>query len=242
MDNDTNTSATQAHTTMAARLRYLIVTMRKSQAEFARLIQVDPGNLSKMLRGTTRLSAKMIDRIAANTGCSVQWLMYGTDLPFGKEEAVPKVETPQSPGGQLTLAPDGSKGGAPVYDIDVTAGACELSQMFTQDRVIGWLNMPNLTPGLPLVHVSGDSMAPRIVNGSYVQIRPVAVDRPIFWGQTYVVVLEDYRMVKIVRRHPDPAMVILHSLNPDFDDMEIQRSEIRGLFLVEAVFNFDLLA
>lgn len=240
MTDNRNEITTVSHTTVSDRLRYLIVTLRKSQAEFARLIQVDPGNLSKMLTGRTRLSSKMLDRIASNTGCSLQWLMYGTDVPFAKEGNAGMKEIEKS--GSEQISTDASQGGAPVYDIDVTAGAMELSRMFTQDRVIGWLNMPNLTPGLPLVRVSGESMKPRISDGSYVQIRQVAVSGTIFWGQTYVVVLDDYRMVKILRRHSNPSMVILHSLNPDYDDMEVLRTEIRNLFIVEAVFNYDVLA
>ena len=58
MTETNNSENTQS--TIAERLRLLIVTMRKSQAEFAKLISVDPGNLSKMLTGRTRLSSKML--------------------------------------------------------------------------------------------------------------------------------------------------------------------------------------
>ncbi|MGM9853450.1 MAG: helix-turn-helix transcriptional regulator [Muribaculaceae bacterium] len=236
MTETKNSENTQS--TVAERLRLLIVTMRKSQVEFAKLIGVDPGNLSKMLAGRTRLSSKMLDRIASNTGCSLQWLMYGTDVPFPREtENVTVLEH----GGEKTCMPEG-RSGAPVYDIDVTAGAEPLAREFTNDRIIGWLNMPNLSAATPIVRVSGDSMVPRIQNGSFIQIRPVSLDSPLYWGATYVIVLDDYRMVKVVRRNPDPSMVTLHSINTEYDDMEIDRSLIRGLFIVQSVFNFDVLS
>lgn len=65
--------------------------------------------------------------------------------------------------------------------------------------------------------------------------------RNIYWGQIYVVVMEDYRMVKTVRRHHDQSKVILHSINPDYDDMEVDRRDIIALYLVEAILNYSVL-
>ena len=47
-------------------------------------------------------------------------------------------------------------------------------------------------------------------------------------------------MVKNLRRHPDENMVILHSANPNYDDMEISRNEILDLYLVESIINYDI--
>ena len=52
--------------------------------------------------------------------------------------------------------------------------------------------------------------------------------------------LDDYRMVKYVRRNSNPAMVTLHSENPAYDDMEVLRDEIRDLMFVQAVLHFDV--
>ena len=54
-----------------------------------------------------------------------------------------------------------------------------------------------------------------------------------------MVVLADYRLVKYVRRNPDPAMVTLVSANPEYDDIDVRRSDIEGLYLVENVINHD---
>ena len=84
-------------------------------------------------------------------------------------------------------------------------------------------------------------MSPTIQNGGYIAIRPIRDTSVIFWGQIYVVVLDDYRLVKFVRRcTSDPSMVILHSDNAAYDDMEIRRADIRSLFIVDAILNFDL--
>lgn len=239
----------QDNNTVIDRLRYLIEVMHKTQQDFARLIGIDPSNMSKILSGQQRLTVRMARRIVANTGVSESWLFDGEDVPFPR--AVPDTPRTLTDGAHVTRIDDDGPveaaavipgAGAPVYDVDVTAGAAELSEMFTQDRIVGYLDVPQLTSRHPVVRVSGDSMLPRIRNGSYVQIRPVSDSSVIFWGNIYVVVLDDYRMVKVVRRHPDPEMVILHSFNPEYDDMEIPRRSIRKLYFVESVLNYDILA
>ena len=90
-----------------------------------------------------------------------------------------------------------------------------------------------------VVRVSGNSMEPVIHNGDYVALRELSNMQQIFWGQIYVVMLDDYRLLKFVRRHPDPQMVILRSANPDYDDMEIARADIRELMLVQHILHLE---
>ena len=92
------------------------------------------------------------------------------------------------------------------------------------------------------MRVSGNSMVPKLNPGCFISIRPISLDAPISWGQIYVVVLPDYRLVKYVRRNADPELITLHSANPDYDDIEVRRSDIEGLYLVENVINHDFLA
>ena len=61
----------------------------------------------------------------------------------------------------------------------------------------------------------------------------------IFWGQIYVVLLEDYRMVKYVRKHENPNRVILRSENKEYDDIEIEKRDICDLFIVENIIRID---
>lgn len=215
------------------RIRYLIKLSRRTQAQFSRLIDVDPSNISKLLSGRIPVTDGLINRMVVNLGVSKDWLKYGTDVPFAKGE---HVRTVASDDGSVSL----SGNGAPVYDIDVTAGFGELSRMFTDERIIGRLDMPQINPECPIVRVSGDSMSPRINNGSFISIRPIGSGSPLFWGQIYVVVMEDYRMVKFVRRHPDPDMIILHSANPAYDDMEIPRRSVLQFYIVESILNYDI--
>lgn len=219
--------------TVIDRIKYLLKLIRKNQAQFSELVGINPSNISKVLSGKIPVSDALVNRIVVNLGVSKQWLVNGTDVPFPRSEGPSTVVN----GHAMTA---GDSDGAPVYDIDVTAGCASLSRMLTSEHIVGRLAIPGLNPALPIVKVSGNSMSPRIRNGAYVSIRPVGLDAPIFWGQIYVVLLDDYRMVKYVRHHPDPEKIILHSENPDFDDIVIARKNVVGLFLVESILNYEI--
>lgn len=210
------------------RIKYLVKLMRMTQAQFAARMGVDPAAVSRVVKGKAAPNDAFINRIVVNFGVSKDWLTSGSDVPFPR-------------GGHSSEQPRRAEG-APVYNIDVTAGTTPLSRMFTDERIIGRVNLPGLNPELPIVRVSGNSMQPRLNPGCYISIRQVRLDGTISWGQIYVVVLPDFRVVKYVRRNPDPAKVTLHSENPDYDDIEVNRSDIEGLYLVENVINHDFLS
>ena len=206
------------------RLRELIGRNGISQAEFARRIGMDPSNLSKHLNGHLPVSESLLNRVVVEMGVSKEWL---------------KGSSPADPDRSIARMQDVALSGTPVYDIDVTAGFAELSRMFTNDRVVGYINLPQISPDCAVVRVSGDSMQPLVNNESLVAISREDSRGNIFWGQMYVVVLDDYRMVKFVRRHEDDDKVVLRSAYPDYDDMVVDRKSIRSMYLVETVVNIS---
>lgn len=224
------------------RIRFLIDTMGMSQGQFARRLGIDPANISKHLNGRLPITKGLVNRIAADMGVSKHWLASGEGVPFPKSAdggSGGGVGLPMGEGRALANPP-AADNAIPVYDIDVTAGSRELSREFTSDRIIGYVNIPEVRRGTSIVRVNGDSMMPAICDGAFVAIRPVTDASCIFWGQIYVVVLDDFRVVKYVRRHPDPSWVILRSENPLYDDMEIERSKIRKLYIVESILNVKI--
>ncbi len=220
------------------RLRHLIGTSGMTQAQFARRIGVDPTNLSKYLSRKIPLTDGVINKVVVNLGVSKNWLVDGSDVPYPRQDEPVVIEAAEP----VVVHEQQGRRGAPVYDIDVTAGCMELSRMLTIDRIQGYIDLPRLDPDCVIVKVNGDSMEPVVRNGGLISIRPIMNFRNIFWGRIYVVVMEDYRMVKYLRRHDDPRMVVLHSANPEYDDMEVAREDIQGLFLVEAVVHCELMS
>lgn len=228
--------------TIHDRIRYLMTSRRLSQASFGRMLGVDAAYVSKVLSGRLTLTEGFINKIVVDMGVSKQWLKHGTDTPYAKPLHITTIDTDTPVAIDPSVTPAaavGDRTGIAVYDIDVTAGSTPLSRMLTHDRIMGYVDMPQINSDCLIVRVSGDSMKPTIANGSFIAIRPVGVSGVIFWGQIYVVVTDNYRMVKYLRRHDNPDYVILHSDNPDYDDIEMPRSDIQGLYLVETVINYD---
>ena len=215
-----------------ARIKYLMKEMGVRQVQFAERIGVDTSNLSKYLNAHMPLSDSFLNRLVVNLGVSKQWLLDGTDLPFAK--AVPRVEAPvAAPGTAVAI-------GTPVYDVDATAGvASGRSDLFASESIVGWVNLPNMSPDCRIVRVSGDSMAPVISDGDFIAVREVSNLSQIYWGQIYVIQLDDFRVVKYVRRHSDPNMVVLRSENPNYDDMDVLRTDIHELLLVQHILHLN---
>ena len=54
-----------------------------------------------------------------------------------------------------------------------------------------------------------------------------------------MLLLDDYRLVKYVRKHENPEMVTLRSANPNYDDMEVMRRDIREMMFVHNILHID---
>lgn len=229
--------APEASASIIDRVRYLQLLSRKNQMQFAHAVGVDPSSMSKILSGRNPVGQSFINRVVVNLGVSKDWLMTGQGVPFPR---VPQVNP--DPYRSLTDLNTPKPKGAPVYNIEASAGPTPITRAFTTENVIGYLDMPGIDPRNPLVRVNGDSMVPTIPNGSYISIREIVDPSLIYWGAIYLVQLEDYRMVKMVRRHEDPEKMILHSVNSDYDDIEVERRQVVKLFLVENVVNWSSLA
>ncbi len=216
------------------RVRYIMQLRRLSQRQLASILKLDPSNLSKVMNNKLPFTEGLINRMVVDLGLSKVWLRDGEGLPFDKPSCAREIVLNRPIETMMAV------GGTPVYDIDVTAGCRDLAKVFGEVNPVGTINLPGISPDSNLVKVRGDSMCPRICNGGYVAIRPIADRRNIFWGQIYVVELDEFRLVKYLRRHPDPEMVILHSDNPAYDDMDVLRSDIKRLYMVEAIINYEV--
>lgn len=220
---------------IALRIKELIKEMGVSQNEFASRIGTDCSNFSKQINGKLAITSVLTNKIIVELGISKEWLIEGKGEKY-KVSATTNSKTITLPT-NIIRTTDAT--GAKVYDIDVTAGPSGRSLMFSSEQVIGSINVPFINPENYIVKVSGDSMSPVINNGDMLAIREVKNLSLIFWGQIYVVLLDDYRMVKYIRKHENPDLVILKSANKDYDDIEIPKDEIRALFVVENIIRFD---
>lgn len=217
-----------------SRIKYLISQEGVTQNEFALRIEMNASNLSKHLTGKLPINDSLLNKIVVNLGVSKSWLKDGADVPYAKNCCtIPMIAVEN---GSISQT---AKQGTPVYDIDVTAGQLSRGIMFADENVIGRINIPGIPDNCRVVKVSGDSMTPVINNGDYIAVRELYNPDLIFWGQIYVVILDDYRMVKYVRKNTDPGMVTLRSENHNYDDIEISREDIREMMIVHNIIHVD---
>lgn len=212
-----------------SRIRYLMSENGMKQNAFAARIGTDVSNFSKSLNGKLPISDALLNKIVVALGISKLWLAEGEGVPYSKPTAPDALTVKHLPEG----------GAIPIYDIDVTAGGLSREMMFADDRVVGHVSVPGINRNCKIVKVSGDSMQPVISNGDYIAVQEVTDSSIIYWGQIYVVLLDDYRMVKYLRRNADSTMVTLRSANPAYDDIDLPRSAIRSLFFVHHILHID---
>lgn len=216
-----------------SRIRHIMQLKHLSQSQLAKTIGIDASNVSKYLSGRLPVSEALLNRIVVNLNVSKDWLRDGKGLPFDKVSRAIAVSS-----GEVVVSCINE--GIPVYDIDVAAGCTEMSRAFIEENVIGRLNFPNLNPDWIVVRAKGDSMMPKINNGGYVAFLPQSDLQNILWGQIYVVVMENRRVVKYVRRHQeDPSKVVLRSENRNYDDMDVALGDICALYVVERIINIQ---
>ncbi len=129
-----------------------------------------------------------------------------------------------------------------VYDIDATCGKQSRDMDFTDDIVIGSIDLPNISRDCKIIRANGDSMTPKICDGNWIAIREIYDFDDVFYGQIYVVVTNEYRMIKYVRKYEQDEQnyFILRSDNPNYDDITIRKDKIRKMFIVENILSVKI--
>lgn len=216
---------------MLKTLRDLLKEKGITQTVVADALGVLPGNLKRydILRDR---SINEIITISKATGISIHELLGGNIMPSPIEgDSIPHIEILESDINENILE------GTLVYDIDATCGPNSRDIDFAKDVVIGSVNLPEIDKNSKIVFASGESMFPLISNGDRIVIREVENWNFIYYGQIYLILTNEYRMVKYIRKHPsnDKEFILLKSKNPDFDDIELPRREIKRLFVVENI-------
>ncbi|MCM1022187.1 MAG: hypothetical protein NC343_07950 [Muribaculum sp.] len=216
---------------LIARIRHLMQTSHLSQAAFSRRIGLDPSNISKYLTGRLPINDTLVNRIIVNMGISANWLKNGVGMPYEKRPSLHPMPVDDR-------QPD--CGTIPLYDIDVAAGPTGRDRMFTKEHIIERISLPDFRANWVAVKAQGDSMQPVINNGAYICLLPDNEKENIVWGDIYVIVTENRRVVKYVRRNANPAMVTLKSANPDYDPIEVALDDIVALYPVKAIVNVNV--
>lgn len=181
-------------------------------------------------------SLENLNILSEYLGVSVEWLATGkervSETTIESEERQNKMITiPQS-----TITVNKRKG-ALIYDIDATCGFDGRDIEFVDEKVVGSIDAPEINPESKIIFATGDSMLPLITSGDRIVIRRIESWDYFNYGQVYLIITNEYRFIKRVRKHPkdEENLILLRSENPDYDDIDLPKKEIIHLFIVENI-------
>jgi phage repressor protein C with HTH and peptisase S24 domain len=200
-----------------------------SRRKFQDVIGVSNSYIQNISKG---ISNDVLNRISIQyPELNTNWLLTGIGEMLQSEERSEKIiSIPQ-------IAVSTKRKGALIYDIDATCGLSGRDIEFTDEKVIGSIDAPEINPDSKIIFATGDSMLPLIASGDRVVIRKIESWDYFNYGQVYLIITNEYRLIKRVRRHPKDAdnLILLRSENPDYDDIDLPKREIIHLFIVENI-------
>lgn len=152
---------------------------------------------------------------------NIRWLLTGEGEMFLNQ-----------PGDIKTLKPQPADKGIPYYDIDATAGDVAV---FEEDHEVvnRHFVIPNFNDCDFAINVSGHSMYPKINNGDIILCKRLHDLEVVPLGEIYLIITDEQRLIKYIRKADTRDHYLLVSENPKFDPFEIHRSKIRQLYLVK---------
>lgn len=200
-----------------------------SDYRFEKELSLSKGYINKAKNPTSDVLMKIC---GIYTDISPEWLVTGKGEMIKNTEREQKtIEISES------AISETKRKGALIYDIDATCGLSGRDIEFTDEKVIGSIDTPEINPDSKIIFATGDSMLPLIASGDRVVIRKIESWDFFNYGQVYLIITNEYRLIKRVRRHPKDSdnLILLRSENPDYDDIDLPKREIIHLFIVENI-------
>lgn len=188
----------------------------KTQKDFANLLGVDKGQISKALtKGDKAISDNLVDKVEA--------------LLRGETTNIPKEWVKDFPA--LDGAPQERVATLPVIPTDAMAGTLgEFTASISEydcERMVSPIKGADYA-----MKVNGDSMSPEFPNGSLILIKKVNEKAFIEWGKVYVLDTENGAVIKQIHRTENDGVVECVSLNPSYQPFTIDTSFINGWYRV----------
>lgn len=209
------------------RIKILIEHENVSPSKFAKMIDFNQSNLSKILNGDRNVAPKLINAICDTLNVSYKWLVNGEGSMFLTE---PSNAQP------IKTYINDELIEVPIVDAD--AAATFIENMYDQHYNIDKYGVmqeegEDLNSGEYVVFkVVGESMVPTIPDNAKVLAMRIPEER---WEELSGVVFVVYGKMFVIKRILKNSLFInniitLKSDNPLYGQMEVGRTEIRGMW------------
>ena len=130
----------------------------------------------------------------------------------------------------------------PFYDINISAGDIT----FLDDGLIkdqepdDWFDIPKSIDADIAFPTYGHSMTPVITNGDRVAYKFITDWSFFNYGMKYLIVTEEQRMVKYLRKHEKEGYILLESENPEYDPIDMPLSSVRNILQVRYIGKIEM--
>lgn len=209
------------------RIKILIEHENVSPSKFAKMIDFNQSNLSKILNGDRNVAPNLINAICDNLNVSYKWLVNGEGSMFLTES---------SDAQPIKTYINDELIEVPIVDAD--AAATFIENMYDQHYNIDKYGVmqeegEDLNSGEYVVFkVVGESMVPTIPDKAKVLAMRIPEER---WEELSGVVFVVYGKMFVIKRILKNSLFInniitLKSDNPLYGQMEVDRTEIRGMW------------
>lgn len=183
------------------RIKILIEHEKVSPSKFAKMIDFNQSNLSKILNGDRKVAPNLINAICDKFNVSYKWLVNGEGSMFlaDSDNNVPVVADTPSVENTPTIS---YSHGKPYYNVDFLGGF----DIVLNDQTINpeyLIDFKKYDDADCWCNVSGHSMEPLISNGDIIAIKQLHDWREfLLYGEVYGIVTKDMRTVKLVTKSP----------------------------------------
>lgn len=195
-----------------------VLEVRTDKA-LSEVLNVKPNTISSW-KSRNSIDYPLVIALCEERGINLNWLFAG------KEDLHILHDSAQAPYGQLP-----SKG-IPYYNVDASASNIEI---YTDEPMMAteYLNVPTFSDCDFAINVYGKSMEPDLGNGDIILCKRLTDLDVLPLGETYLIVTNEHRMVKILRKGSEKDRFLLISRNPEHEPFEIHKSKIIQIYLVK---------
>lgn len=192
--------------------------------QMAESIDVLDVTIGRIRNGKQSPHVEVLEKIIQKLKVDAHWLMTGEGSMNGED-----VNDPMRAGRKKADY-------VQYFDVDALASPLEVfnDQTTVPDDL---LYVPGYGDCNFACNCVGSSMEPDIPAGSIVLCKKVSKDIYRF-GQAYIIITSEHRMIKYIRRHPDESKIIARSANRKlFDDIDIPKDDILHLYIIKGIAN-----
>ena len=210
-------------------VRYLVwkgyVSIQATQKDIAERMGTTTSNVSAALKGSKRfLTEGFVNRFSnAFKGIfNEKWIINGDGTMTNESVSITNVPITEKD--------------IKILDIRVSAGH-GIGFDGDENKILGYVNIPNFS-GCYGVTVYGDSMYDKYSSGDIVFVREIKDKREIEGGQSYVVITNEDRYLKMIYIEDGKLKLVSYNnaINPDgrrkYPDMLIEGEQIKFLYKV----------